>query len=378
MARLSHAPLRRAARGFTLVELLVAVVIGLLTTLVIAQVLIFSEGQKRTATRGSDAQVNGALALYALQRDVQMAGYGFTSSPELIGCPIAARYAGANIATGAALPIFPTTLVPVLIDATDAERNTVRIIGSSKLTYSVPTRIIPPSYDPGSPARELIFPVSSELGVVAGDLMLAAKDGVNACEVFRVTADPAIAQQINRADDALWNPDGFPAAVYGDGDALINLGTLVDHTYSVSANNALQLTRFSLATDATAAPSYTGPTDIFPNIVGLRAFYGKDTNADGVIDIYDQVTPVNNVQWQQVLAVRIAVVARSGQYEREEVTTANLQWVVGASPVTSPAGADCGTTKCLELKVDALADWKHYRYNVYDTVIPLRNMVWRS
>ena len=52
--------------GFTLVELMVAMVIGLVTTLVITQVLAFSEGQKRTTTSGSDAQVNGSLALYTL------------------------------------------------------------------------------------------------------------------------------------------------------------------------------------------------------------------------------------------------------------------------------------------------------------------------
>jgi len=55
------------ARGFTLIELMVAVALGLLTTLVIAQVFLQSEGNKRTTTSGSDAQVTGALALYALQ-----------------------------------------------------------------------------------------------------------------------------------------------------------------------------------------------------------------------------------------------------------------------------------------------------------------------
>lgn len=369
----------RAARGFTLVELMVAAVIGLLTALVIAQVLFFSEGQKRTTTAGSDAQVNGALALYALQRDIQGAGYGFASSPELIGCPIAAKYAGADVATGAATPVFPTNLVPIVIDATDPLRNTIRVISSAKNTYSVPTRIIPPSYDPATPAKELIFPVSSELGVEAGDLMLAAKDAVTACEVFRVSSTPAIAQQIDRKDDAAgWNPDGFPAATYNNGDTLVNLGTLTDHTYSVSAGNTLQQTRFVLSTDGKATPGYTAATDLFPNIVGLQAMYGKDTDADGVIDLYDQVTPTTNATWLQVLAVRIALVARSGQYEKDEVTTANPLWVVGDSPPVTPTPADCGTTKCLTLKVDGLADWKHYRYKVFDTVIPLRNMVWRS
>lgn len=364
-------------RGFTLVELMVAVVIGLLTTLVIAQVLLYSEGHRRTTTAGSDAQVNGALAMYALQRDIQMAGYGFASSPELIGCPIQARYNGADIATGSATPAFPTALVPVVIDATDPLHNAVLVLSSSKDTYAVPTRVIAPSYDPAMLTKKYAFPVTSELGVDAGDLMLAAKDGATKCEVFRVSTTPATPQQIDRKDDeAGWNPIGFPSAVYADGDALVNLGTLVHNAYTIGAGNALQQTRFVLS--AGGAPGYTAPTDLFPNIVNLQAFYGKDTDGDGTIDLYDQVTPATTAAWQQVLAVRIALVARSAQYEKEEVTTSNPLWTVADSPAMDPAPADCAGGKCLTLKVDALADWRHYRYKVFDTVIPLRNMVWRS
>lgn len=375
--RLIHVSRPGREGGFTLVELMVAVVIGLLATLVIAQVMIFSEGHKRTTTAGSDAQVNGALALYTLQRDIQMAGYGFASSPDLIGCPIKARYNGADIATGAAPPTFPTALVPVVIDATDAQHNTIRVLASSKSTYSVPTRVIAPSYDPSLEAKKYAFPVNSELGVEGGDLMLAAKNGTTTCEVFRVSVTPATAQQIDRKDDdAGWNPVGFPTAVYGDGDAIVNLGTLVDNTYAIGAGNALQQTRFVLS-DA-GAPSYTAPTELFPNVVNLQAFYGKDTDGDGSIDTYDKVTPTTPAGWQQVLAVRIALVARSAHYEKDEVTTANPLWTVGDTPAMTPAPADCATGKCVTLQVDTLADWKHYRYKVFDTVIPLRNMVWKS
>jgi type IV pilus assembly protein PilW len=385
MKVLPYLPARRP-RGFTLVELMVAMAIGLVTTLVITQVLLFSEGQKRTTTSGADAQTNGALALYTLQQDIQMAGYGFASSPELIGCPIHAKYNGADVATGAAPPAFPVNLVPVVIDATDPVRNSIRVLSSSKTTYSVPTRIIPPNYDPGVAAKKFIFPVMSELGIEAGDLLIAAKDATTNCEVFQAVATPTTAQQVGRVDDtAHWNPAGFPAATYSDGDALVNLGQVVDHTYSVSAGNSLRLKRFTLSSDGNFTPSYTDDTvsaaDLFPNIVNMQALYGKDTNGDGVIDKYDQTAPTTNAEWLQVLAIRVAVVARSGQYEKDpNTTTANPLWQVGASPVVNvtPAPAACGTGMCLTLHVDGLADWTHYRYKVFDTVIPLRNMVWKS
>lgn len=380
----SDAPTRKAgargsARGFTLVELMVAVVIGLATTLVIAQVLLFSEGQRRTTTSGSDAQINGAQAIYAIQRDIQMAGYGFASSPAIIGCEIHARFNGADIAKNAlGTPTFPVALVPVQIDATDPDRNVVRVLSSSKSNFSIPTRVIPPSYDPADAAKRIVFPVVSTLGIFAGDLLLAAKDGASPCEVFRATSDPAVDGEINRADEpGAWNPAGFPTAIYNDGDVLVNLGSLVDHTYSISANNALQVAQFSIGSPAAPAPA----RELHANVVNLQALYGKDTDGDGIVDLYDRVTPTTNAGWQQVRSIRVAVVTRSSQYEKDFVTLANPLWDVGTTATVTvvPAAAACGTSTCVTLKVETATDeWKHYRYKVFDTVIPLRNLLWTS
>ena len=120
-------------RGVTLVELMVGMLIGLLAVIVISQVLLVSEGQSRTTSGGADAQVNGALALYALQRDVQMAGYGLTSSPDVLGCPINARFNGA-VPTG-----FPDRLAPVIITRqidrpAGSIGDAIRVLASSKTT----------------------------------------------------------------------------------------------------------------------------------------------------------------------------------------------------------------------------------------------------
>src|SRR4051812_23894850 len=64
--------------GFTLIEILVGVIIGLLGTLIIFQVFAVSEGQKRTTTAGGDAQQNGAFSLYALEHDIRNAGGGIS------------------------------------------------------------------------------------------------------------------------------------------------------------------------------------------------------------------------------------------------------------------------------------------------------------
>ena len=370
-------PLRqRRVHGFTLIELMVGMVIGLLTTIVIAQVLVNSEGRRRTTVSGSEAQVNGALALYAVQRDVLMAGYGLTSAVDGIGCEIRAQRNGVN---------FPFTLAPVVItDGAAGAPDSLLTMGSAKLSYSVPARVVT-----NHPRTAANFFVNTTLGTVDGDLMLAVPgviDANNWCSMFNVTGIGGASQIIhNSGSSGPWNQPGgqtiFPAAGYGAigsyasnpaaGSYLINLGQFVTQRVQISAGQVLQAATFSTATAATTTE------DLFPDIVNLQAFYGKDTDANGVVDTYDNTTPTTSAGWRQVLSVRIAVVARSVQMEREDVTTTQPLWDVG-NATTVAGSAACGTSRCVTVIVNTLPDWQRYRYKVYDSIVPLRNMLWRS
>jgi type IV pilus assembly protein PilW len=62
--------------GFSLIELMVGLVIGLIATVVIMQTFASFEGTKRSTTGVADAQTNGSIALYSIQRELQSAGYG--------------------------------------------------------------------------------------------------------------------------------------------------------------------------------------------------------------------------------------------------------------------------------------------------------------
>jgi len=122
----------------------------------------------------------------------------------------------------------------------------------------------------------------------------------------------------------------------------------------------------------------------------LQALYGKDTDGDGTVDTYDRVTPTTAAGWQSIRAVRIALVARSGQREKEAVTVNKPSWDVGSTTTVnvSPATVSCGTgSKCISLNVDGVTytnpidgadEWKHYRYKVFDTIVPIVNMLWTS
>ena len=154
----------RTQRGVTLIELIVGMLVGMLAVMLISQVLLVSESQKRTTTGGADAQVNGALALYTMQRDLQMAGYGITSSPNVIGCPISARFNGATPAGGFAANLVPVVITPEASRGGGAVGDAVRILASSKGSFSVPTRVIPPGYAVGNTD----FPVRAGVGFSRG------------------------------------------------------------------------------------------------------------------------------------------------------------------------------------------------------------------
>ena len=363
----------RRSGGFSLVELMVGVGIGLLCTLVIATVLGATEGRRRGTMQGSDMQVSGSLALYNLQREIATAGYGFANDGAEVGCQLQAKY------NGAAVTALPSVLAPVFVtEGANGASDQVRVLASSKFVnsnpaalstvgYTAPSRIILPYYAP----NDTVYNVASSLSISKGDLLVAiAKDTTQACGLFQVTGDPTPTTVPRANDPTHWNAVGHPSQTSAEWSFLVNLGNIIDVNFTADADGKLTASRLDSTTLTRTQ------TELQSNIVLMKAMYGRDTNLDKIVDIYDYTTPTNNAEWLNVYTVRLAVVARSAQYEKEEVTTANPLWDVGKS--TTVAGSvDCGSSKCVELKIDGGSDWKHYRYKVFDTVVPLRNARWR-
>ncbi|MGI4846601.1 MAG: PilW family protein, partial [Janthinobacterium lividum] len=76
-----------AQDGFSLIEIMVGLAIGMIGIIVMMQVFSFSEGNKRTTTGADDAQNNGIVALNGLLRETRHSGLGI-SDPSLLGCAL--------------------------------------------------------------------------------------------------------------------------------------------------------------------------------------------------------------------------------------------------------------------------------------------------
>jgi type IV pilus assembly protein PilW len=120
-------------------------------------------------------------------------------------------------------------------------------------------------------------------------------------------------------------------------------------------------------------PTVQPVTAAVSNVMNLKAQFGLDTNNDGTVDTWQPATgnwsaanlPLQPLAtWQQIRAVRIAIVTRSDQYETQVVTTGPLEMFCAADP--------CAVSMTLD------ADAQHYRYKVLETTIPFRNALWNA
>jgi hypothetical protein len=69
--------------GMSLMEILIAMAIGLIGIVVITQTYLVNENYKRSTASAGGAQTSGALALYTIERDARMAGWGIAWSSVL-------------------------------------------------------------------------------------------------------------------------------------------------------------------------------------------------------------------------------------------------------------------------------------------------------
>src|SRR6476661_3300149 len=78
-------PFPRRQTGFSIVEIMVGVVIGMIAVLVIYQVFATSEGIKRNITAAGDAQQNGLLSSFMMGIELANAGNGLAVAAQDLG-----------------------------------------------------------------------------------------------------------------------------------------------------------------------------------------------------------------------------------------------------------------------------------------------------
>jgi len=371
MSRNLRLPYR--STGIGLVEIMVGIVIGMLAIIVIMQVFSLSEGRRRSSISGSDAEGNGAIMLYQLQRDISQAGYGM-SGTDLFNC--ATQWQPSNESTDIAtpVPLAPVTINSSIIPAGDINTDTLLVMyGNSNGE---------PQGNPIYSQSGNIYTVQMPTGFLVGDRVIAAPASCASTLLLdKVTVAPV---PPNDATTITVATGSSGATLYDLGQSptivayAVRNGNLTMCDYSAyDCGNASYAQAGSAGTPSTFNPSVWVP--IASNVVSLRAEYDKDTSStmDGFADAFDQITPGSasdtsgiapNCGWARISAIRLVLVARSNQYENQmdAVTTSSPVWA-GTSDVPSVP---------IVLGTAADQTWQHYRYKTFQTVVPIRNIAW--
>src|ERR1700741_5444613 len=133
----------RSQKGFTLIEVMVGLLIGMLGTLIVAQAFTNNEARKRATTSNADAQANGAIALYMLERDTKAAGWGMTAgSNSYSGCTKVYAYCDKSAACGGVEgALTDVNFAPVLIKdgGSKPDTLTVQYFADPNLGSSLPS-----------------------------------------------------------------------------------------------------------------------------------------------------------------------------------------------------------------------------------------------
>jgi len=356
----------RRNRGFTLVEVMISMVIGLVGIIAMFQVLGLWDSLKRTTAAGSDAQIAGTVAMFALERDLRPAGMGFGSGVDgnavpPLGCKVSAKGPTVFSADPGSPDYFSLAPVRIINGAAGAPDQIVTLYGNSSLFVSAQ------KYKASTATSKTID--GSYGGFQVGDVVVAGgADQTVGCELLEISDVATTPGVIGHAAPSQFNP--APTAISAASGFLYDLGPRPQRNVWSIRNGKLY--RQDSLYSATAA-------EVADNIIDLQAQYGVDGAAgggaadDGVLVAGDwtNVAPVTAAGWKRVLAVRVALLSRSQQFEKTQVTDAGA----GTAPAPSWAGGAFVMANIPGANGDA-ADWKRYRYRVYEKVIPLRNMVW--
>ena len=359
-------------RGFSLIELMVGMLVSMLCLLAIMAAFAVYEGKKRTTTSGNDAQQNGSYALYTLERQLRTAGSSIVQGYNygLWGCPVTAYTttpAGKvqTLPAQSALPSpftssgwpLTTRLVPVLIASGGSNPDVIGVVGGNSALQVFKIAIA------GTPTTSSVA-VGNSLGIMTGDYLLGTlSDGT--CALAHLTST-STATQVSGTTLAL---DAANSPATG----------LQKATYLFDAGAAPMFTLFGIDASTNSLVSYdllqrpvngqaAAVTPIADGIVLMKALYGIQTST-GIswvqptgtysIDTLTASSSAASSAMGKIKAIRIAIVAQSRLPERSSDYTNN-------NPIVLFQDLDSTLQYTFTPNTQ-------YRYQVYDTTIPVRN-----
>ena len=309
---------RRNARGLTLVELLVAMLIGAIILAAVSQVFLTSKSTHRLEEGLARVQESGRFALEFLAQDIRMAGFSGCNSHLPAGKinnivasatdPVqfnpeglrAFRYSGAYPAN--AVTDWAPPLPPGYFANGDVLPNTDVIIIerastlSTKLTGNMGT----------DNANIQILNTGGVAGAVQKDAILMISDCTNA-DIFQANNVSSGAGILTISHTNAVNTGNNLKKAY-NADAEIFL--LVSRAYFIKNGTGGGPALFRREMGIAGALT---DQELVEGIETMKFLFGEDTDAtaDGTANIYRRADAVAAANWPKVVSVRVGVLGRT-------------------------------------------------------------------
>ncbi|MBW8846072.1 MAG: PilW family protein [Burkholderiales bacterium] len=368
-------------RGFSLPELMVAMVIGLVLVMAISTLVTRQESIRRGVSSGNDLTSNAAYAAYLLDRELRSAGAGFSQAPpENYGCVLNVSRNNTQLLPATApfpapFASIPQTyaLAPLVVFAgagTGGSDVLAVATGNSGLS-ELPLAVSPKSTAAGQ------LKLSNTLGMRGGDLVLLAQQGVG-CMMEQVSngfaggTGQVLTLGGTYAADTI---NGKSVTDFSNGNAFVSaLGNVTGNQprfelLGLGANGTLY------AYDLLQLSS-NSPQALVEGIADMRVVYGVDTARGGLDQVTAWIAPtasgytaaeltngtsVAQANLKAILAVRISMVLRSELVEKTDVTSGTLTMF-----------SDLDTS--LQRTFTVPTGTTNQRYRLVEFTIPLRNV----
>jgi type IV pilus assembly protein PilW len=365
--------------GFTLTELLVALVIG---TLLATAVFTFFLNSSQIITNQSsttDMWQRGRNALALVRQAVESAGFGL---PQVSDCPNGIAAYNSNQTTSP----FSLTAITASVQSSGTYDPTAI---SNINTYSLMTVAGGASFG-NAPAAQ----ISSIPSMTSQRVFLTATAFINSGDIFivQIPGQACLMAQVtnlltqgngigvvHNSGLSNYNPSGGFQTLAGSIYPGLSSTAFVGANFIDLGSNNFTINQFTIGdSGGTATPTlyltqYTANQTttstrqaLARGVVDLQLEYGLGNNGA----ITQWVLPANYTAsaTQQILAVRIAMLARSTRYMPNETSPAsfvmlphqNLSYTVPTSN-----GPGCLQGNC-----------RHYAYHLFESVVPVRNNIW--
>lgn len=388
--------IKKHQQGFSLVELLVAMLIGLVVSLAVYGVLNVNEGRKRTTTSINDIDKVGIYTLHQLDQSIRSAGSGLLSSVKssigtndaidhTLGCQINAAQNG-------------TTLLPASTKLPAPFDNLPPPLDTAPLNFRIAPVII---LDGGKDNGDMIITMSGNGGLSetatkfydlsqGNNLSLPNVAGFYKDALVLINRPPStnispciiaqVASNFTASPLAKTLPLGgafyqstindIALSSFGADSHVLNLGISPSfQLFGVGANSTLF--RYDLLKPASTDNNDPNPSQFADSVYQMHALYGIYSTPNAPASLtwvaptgdYDASkllagTSAANATLASIKAIKLGIVMQAALPERATVSNSSVQLFGGtyqAVTVTLPANA------------------LNRRYKALEAIIPLRN-----